>query len=151
MQPYSRDYKDIIGGALLTVFGLWLTWQTLQTLRIGTLGAAGPGMMPLAVGVILSVFGLIILVPAFFRRGDGIHVEWRPLITLTAAAIAFGITIRWFGLIPATVVLVLIACLTETRLRPVTILAMIILLPLAAYLIFPLALSLPLPLLWWPF
>lgn len=147
---YRRDYRDIAGGGLLLLLGAWIAWYALGTLDMGTLRRMGPGLFPVGVGTILSVFGAAIMVPAFARRGTLEAVEIRSTICVLASLAVFGLLVRPYGLAPAIAGLIVTATLAETRFRPLSILASILVLSTAAYLIFSKGLGLPLVMARWP-
>jgi hypothetical protein len=148
---YQRDYRDIAGGALLLLTGIMIAWYASATLDFGTVRRMGPGMFPMSIGVILAVFGIALMIPAFFRAGDFDAVEWRSAIAVLAGVGAFALAIRPLGLVPAIVSLLVVSSLAERRFRPVSLLVMCVTLPLAAYLIFRVGLGLPLAMARWPF
>ncbi|WP_209738879.1 tripartite tricarboxylate transporter TctB family protein [Aureimonas populi] len=147
---YQRDYRDIIGGGLLLLTGALIAWQASTALDLGTVRRMGPGLFPMAVGVLLAGFGLAIMIPAFFRQGTLDAVEIRPTLAVLASVGAFALTIRPYGLLPAIAALVFVAMLAETRFRPVALVGSIVFLSLLAYLIFRVGLGLPLAMVRWP-
>lgn len=143
---YSRDYKNIISGLLLISFGLFVSVYAAETLEMGNVRRMGPGFFPLSVGVLIAVFGVIIAVPAFFRTGIAAEVAWGPLIVVGLSIAAFAFLLLRIGLIPATVILVVVSSLAEGRFRARMVLLLSIGIPLIAYLIFVLGLGVQIPL-----
>jgi hypothetical protein len=148
---YQRDYRDIAGGALLLLTGILIAWHASATLDFGTVRRMGPGMFPMSIGVILALFGVALMIPAFFRAGELEAIEWRSGAAVLAGIAAFALAIRPMGLIPAIIAVLLVSSLAERTFRPVALLVMSILLPLGAYLIFQVGLGLPLALFRSPF
>lgn len=147
----SRDYRDIVGGLLLTAFGIAVAWYAAASYDLGTLRRMGPGMFPMALGVVLAAFGVLIAVPAFFREGTmPILRIWSPIFVLAGVA-GFAILIRPFGLIPAILAVTIISSLAELKIRPVSLTILSASLCLIAWAIFRLGLRLPLPMFNWPF
>lgn len=147
----SRDYRDIVGGGLLIVGGLFFTWYASTHYDLGTLRRMGPGMFPSALGVALALFGGLIAVPAIFREGVPPVVRiWTPLFVLAGVA-AFAMTIRPFGLIPAILSVVIISSLAELKVRPVSLAVLCVVLCLIAWLTFRVGLGLPIAMWRWPF
>ena len=68
----DRDYRDIVAGLGLTLFGVAAALYALSKYSMGTVSRMGPGMMPVSLGVILATFGLGIAIPALFRKGDAV-------------------------------------------------------------------------------
>jgi hypothetical protein len=107
----SRDYRDIIGGLLLVAVGLAYSYYVGTHYNLGELRRMGPGMFPLALGLILAGFGVIMIVPALFRPGIMPTIRfWTPLFVLTSV-VAFANIIGIFGLIPAIVAVIVISSL----------------------------------------
>lgn len=146
----SRDYRDIIGGSALIVVGGAAALIAAATMRFGTLTSMGPGMFPAALGGLLACFGVGIIVPALFRSGDLPTIEWRPLIAVLAAMLSFALLVTPFGMVPAIVVMTLIASTADGKLKPLQLLILIIALSMAATLIFQIALGLQLHAFKWP-
>ena len=119
-------------------------------LDLGSVRRMGPGMFPVAVGIILALFGIAIMIPAFFRQGTFEEIEIRSTLAVLASIAAFAMVIRPYGLIPAIAALVLVAALAERTFRPVSILASIVVMATLAWLIFKAGLGLPLTMARWP-
>lgn len=145
-----RAYKDIVGGLAAMVAGAFLAIHSMLTLRIGTLSQAGPGMLPVALGVILTVLGLMIFVPALFRSGPRIEFDMRSAFYIIAAMVAFALLLKPFGLIPAVMASVLLSAQAENGLSLVGRLALAVALALGTTLLFVVGLSIRLAPLNWP-
>lgn len=147
----SRDYKDIVGGGLLVVFGLVFSWYAAEHYDLGTLRRMGPGMFPMALGLVLAAFGVLLIVPAFFRQGVMPEIRvWTPIFVLAGVA-AFTMTIRPFGMIPAVIAVIVISSLAELKIRPVSLFLLTTTLCLLSWLIFRVGLGLPIAMFRWPF
>lgn len=150
-EMYPRDYRDMVGGAALLILGALFAWYATENYALGTLRRSGPGLFPAALGVLLAGFGAVILVSAFFRTGTRPEVRfWAPLFVLSGVA-AFAAMIVPFGLIPAIVAVVAITSLAELKIRPVSLLAMCVVLSVMAWLVFRVGLGLPVAMFRWPF
>ncbi|MDO5658816.1 MAG: tripartite tricarboxylate transporter TctB family protein [Paracoccus sp. (in: a-proteobacteria)] len=147
----SRDYTDIVGGALLVVTGLGFSAHAYFNYDLGTINRMGPGMFPMFLGLILAGFGLLQAIPAFFRQGTMPEIRiWSPLFVLSSVA-AFAAMIRPFGLLPSIVVLVLISSMAELKFRPVSLIILTVTLCVMSWLIFRVGLGVPLAMARWPF
>lgn len=71
----SLDRREATGGALLTAVGAAFAVYAGAKYSIGTVVSMGPGMIPVSLGVLLAIFGLIILAGA--KRADGSHADIR--------------------------------------------------------------------------
>lgn len=148
---YQRDYRDIVGGGLLVLVGIIITWHTWSTIDLGTFRRMGPGTFPIAVGILIAFFGVTIMLPAFFRAGSIEGIRVRSGLAVAGGISLFALTIRPFGLLPAIIGLILVSTMAETKFRPLTIMLMCLILPLAAYIIFSVGLNLPLNMVRSPF
>lgn len=146
----NMDYRDIIGGSALIIFGIAAALFALLTLRLGTVNQMGPGMLPAALGVILAVLGLIILVPAFFRAGKLPQIDGRPFVAVLVSVLAFAVMVRPFGIVPAIIVLTVIASRADSKLSPLGVIVVALGLALGATLIFQIGLRMPVAAFSWP-
>jgi hypothetical protein len=147
---YRRDYRDIIGGAILLLGGVFVVAYATSQLQIGSLNRMGPGLFPAALGVLLCFFGTVLALPALFRAGTLPSVELRPLFFVLASILVFGLTIRRFGVAPAVVALTLVAALADRQFAWPKAIALAIGLATIAVLIFNVSLEIPVEAIrWW--
>lgn len=142
----SKDTRDIIGGFVLVAIGLFAALYA-RRYDLGELQEMGPGYFPTALGILLIVLGLFIAIPAFFREGTAIHIEWKSLFWVLISIAVFAIALTKAGLVVATILSVLAASVpsqTSWKLR------FILALCLAAitYVVFLYGLGMVLPV--WP-
>lgn len=148
---YARDYRDLLGGALLIALGLWAGLHALSSFDLGTPGRMGPGMFPVILGFLLSGLGVLIAIPAAFRAGPEITVDWRPMFFIMIGVLAFAALVVPFGMIPAVVVLTAAAVLADTKIRLLGTIVLAFGLSVLAYLIFRVGLGIVLEPFRWPF
>jgi len=145
--------KNVLAGLFfigVAVFGLWLS----RNYPIGTATRMGTGYVPRLLLWLLLVLGGGVLVQGLRAAREDMPAEpggilrfW-PLVAVTLAIVAFGLTLERFGLIVATILLLGIGSLGERNLRPLeTIVAGALLIGLS-WLIFIVGLGLTMPL--WP-
>lgn len=147
----DRNYRDMIGGGLLVLFGLWVAWQAWSTLDIGSARRMGPGFFPLCVGLILAGLGGIVLAGSFVQSAKMPEVDLRACVSVLASLAVFAFLLKTFGLLPAIAALVGIASLADRTTRARQVLALIAVLCVLCWLVFRLGLGMPLPVLKWPF
>ena len=147
----KRDYGDLIGGGILVAIGIGVVIVAASRYKLGTVAAMGPGMFPLALGVLLACFGALIAAPALLREGELPTVNLRGFAAVIASTASFALTVESVGFAPAICLLVLIATLAEGRFAPVRALLLGIVLSLAAALIFRFGLGVPIHFARWPF
>lgn len=149
MRP--RDYRDIVGGGLLIVLGLWVGFYSVANYEVGQLGRMGPGMFPMVLGFLLAGIGALIGAPAMFRPGSLPDVHWRPLAFVTIGTLAFSLTVTRLGMVPAVALLTLMSVFAGTRVRLIHTLILVAALSILAYLIFRLGLGIVLEPFRWRF
>ncbi len=142
----SKDTRDIIGGFSLVAIGLFAALYA-QRYDLGELQEMGPGYFPVALGILLSVLGSFIAIPAFFREGTAINIEWKSLLWVLISIAVFAIVLTKGGLVLATILSVLAASVpSKTSWKTRFILAII--LAAITYLVFLFGLGMVLPV--WP-
>lgn len=147
----TRDWQDILGGALLVAGGVFVALYAFGHYDIGTVRRMGPGMFPMGAGVLLAILGAVVGGPAVFRASSGpSELHLRAAFPVVAGIAAFALAIDPLGLIPAVVLLVAIAsfAVPQPRLWQIPLVAAV--LCAVAYLLFVVALNLPLTLIRWP-
>lgn len=140
----------MLGGGALMLIGGFVAVNAFATLSLGSVSKMGPGMVPAALGCILGFIGLAIFIPSLYRAGSLPSFETRPFVTLLASILSFAIIVRPFGLVPAVVVLTVIASSADSKLSPVGIAALAAVLALLATLIFIIGLEMRLSVFAWP-
>jgi hypothetical protein len=104
-----KDYRDIVSGALMMLIGLSASWFAYQHYEIGQLNRMGPGFFPVFLGLLLTVIGFFIALPAFFRPGSPLKVELKTLLLVALSITIFAFTLRSMGILFATAAAVLIS------------------------------------------
>ena len=143
--------RDLVAGLALIVAGAAYAAYASAYMPLGTLRQMGPGMFPMGLGVLLAIFGAVILVPAFVQRAEIPKVNPRALLAVTASVVVFAILIRRVGLLPSVVVTTLVASLAIPGRRPLLILVLCIALAALTWLIFVQLLNLTVPVIRWRF
>jgi hypothetical protein len=147
---WRRDYRDIAAGAFFAAVGGAAAVHAATHYAMGSLRNIGPGMFPAGAGVVLAVFGLAILAPALVRAGPRPHVEPDVAAAVLASIAAFALVVPAFGLVPATVALVVVSRLADRRGRTLARLGLAAGLSVLAWGVFVLALGVPLAAVRWP-
>jgi hypothetical protein len=143
----DKDIRDIMGGLGLAAIGVFAVVYG-QRYEFGDLNRMGPGYFPVALGAMLAVLGVLIALPAFFRRGEPITVAWKTFALIMASIVVFAFTLKLLGLVLATAITVIVASLADNasswkgRLLTAAGIALI------TYLVFKLGLGMVLPT--WP-
>lgn len=146
MNRFVRNHQDFWAGIFFAACG-GAALIISRGYPMGTASRMGPGYFPAVLGGALVVVGLIVALRALRRSGERVHaVITRPLALILASVLTFGAAMAMLGLMPAIVVLVVIASAAgrEFRWREVAISAVV--LCLLSVAIFVWGLSLPMPL-----
>lgn len=145
------DIRELAGGLFLTVTGGVFSGYAILNYSIGTVTRMGPGMMPMALGILLAFFGLLVVVAAFLKEPETAEIRVAVPAMILASVLTFALLISSFGLIPAVVGCVVVASQAELKFQLVFGLALAAVLSLLSWLIFVVALQLPVSLFDWPF
>jgi hypothetical protein len=94
----NKDLQDIVGGLGLMALGLFVAYYA-QRYDFGSLTRMGPGYFPVVLGLILAVLGFFIALPAFFRSGEKMRIDWGPLVFVLGSLVAFSLLLKLLGLI----------------------------------------------------
>jgi len=154
-----KSQKDFFSGLMFGVVGIAFAWVATNY-TVGSAARMGPGYFPLLLGVILAIFGAIIMFYSLVvETTDGDKISgfvWRPIVYILGSNVAFGILLGGLpklglppmGLIAAIYALTLIASKAgnEFKLKDVLILATG--LSVLSYLAFIKLLNLQMPV--WP-
>ncbi len=147
----GRDYRDIIGGGIMLAFGLFCAIYAQEHYKLGSATRMGPGWFPMYLGYLLAILGAIIMIPAFFRKGEAIEMQYKATFLLTLGVFLFAATIKTIGLVPAVLLQMAVTVAADDKLglKGAAILAAST--TLAIYLIFEVGLGLGLAPFIWPF
>lgn len=139
----ARALKDILAGLTFVAFGLAFAVLAIGY-PVGSPVRMGPGFFPLVLGGLLVLLGGVIVVKGFLAgEGEAIGVvPWRALGLILGAVLFFGLTVRGLGLVPSTIVAVLMSTFASRRTGVVAAVLITVGLTILCVLIFVLALQL---------
>lgn len=139
-----RNYKDIAGGLLISALGSYVL-ITAFGFGIGTARRMGAGYYPMLLGAAALGLGLALVSIGWRHRATAPRIAWKPFLATISGLLAFYLIVGRFGLIPAVWGLVGLASIAddETTLRDGLLLMLAI--SLLTWLIFSVALGLPIP------
>lgn len=101
--------KDFLSGLMFIAFGLAALYFG-QKLALGTTVRMGPGYVPRMLSFILLGLGGLICVVALVTSSETVErPKWKPITMVTLGIVCFALLFERAGLLPALVVLVLIA------------------------------------------
>ena len=102
----NRDIRDLLGGIALIALGLFAAIHA-QQYEIGELRRMGPGYFPTALGILLAILGVFIAIPARFREGTRIKIEWKSLFWVMLSIVVFAVFLDRLGLVITSISTVL--------------------------------------------
>ncbi len=145
MPAFIRHPKDFWSGIVFLFFGLSAI-VIGQDYEMGTAGRMGPAYFPSVLGGMLSLVGAASLVRSFFRQGEPIgRLYWKELALVLVAVLLFGFLMRDAGLVPATILLILISSYAGQKFNLAKSIALAIGATLFAVGLFVKLLGLPMP------
>jgi putative tricarboxylic transport membrane protein len=144
----ARWGSDHVAGGVLFLLAVFVGWQTVAALSIGTLSRPGPGYMPLVLAVLLGALGLLVA----WRGGESVAfraVRWPELghaikILLCCAFAAAALERLGFRLTILVVVVFLMGVVERRPVLPVAIISVV--LSFGTFYLFNDLLRTPLPL-----
>lgn len=147
----SRE-KEILAGSffLFTALAFYLLGKDLER---GSLRSMGPGFFPMIVTGVLAILGTLTIVTGLrSRRGKEKPdvASLRPLACIFASPALFAILIEPFGLAPSLILSVWLATAGGKPWKPVKSLLLSAVVTVFCYLVFVIALGMPIPLFSWP-
>jgi lysylphosphatidylglycerol synthetase-like protein (DUF2156 family) len=144
----SKLGQDFWAGAMFIAFGI-AAIAIARGYKLGSLEAMGPGYVPIAVGVLLVVFGLAMAARSLARGSERVgELAWFAAALVLIGILVFAFFVRSVGLALTAIVLALL-CRVAGRyfgLRENALLAVVLAVLVVAIFGYGLKLSLPL----WP-
>lgn len=142
---------DIVAGAVIGIFGVWVLIQSLQ-LPLYIEGVPGPGFFPTVLSTALIVTGVLLVVSRLLGKGPALSeftlpTAWqaRRSLGLWIATLASVLLVGIVGFPGAMVLLVAFLLFGIEGRRNLGAIATVVLTPLLAYAFFGLFLGVPLP------
>ncbi len=148
--------RDFYAGGLMVLFGLFAAFKG-PDYRMGSLMHMGPGFLPTALGVILTILGVVIAGTAAASAPtseEEMHVlpehpEWLAWALILAGPLAFIFFGRLFGMIPGTFACVFVAALGDRRATWTSSFLLATVVTTFGVLLFHNLLKIPMPILHW--
>ncbi len=154
-----KSQKDFFSGLLFILVGIAFAWGA-TSYKIGDAAHMGPGYFPVLLGILMAIVGIAVTFSALvIETEDGDRIgsfAWRPLFFITLSNLIFGVLLGglpniglpYMGLTAAIVALTFVAALASNKFHFKEVLILSIVLALACYLTFIVALKLQFPA--WP-
>lgn len=136
------DRVDLIAGLVVLAAGAFFAYGATEY-RMGSIVRMGPGFVPFWMGVIAIGLGAIICATAIGRSGRATEIAWLPTLCVSGAIVAFGLLLPRLGLVPATFAAAIVAALGNRKMRLPGKAATAAVITLVCWLVFLVALGLP--------
>ena len=133
--------KDFLSGVMFIAFGLAALYFG-RNLQMGTTVRMGPGYVPHMLAYIMLALGGIIAVVALLTPGEITEApKWKPITMVTVGIVCFALLFESAGLIPALIVLILIASLGGEEFKITEVILNMIVLAILCVVVFKLGLQ----------
>ena len=133
--------KDFLSGLMFIGFGL-IALYFCQKLALGTPVRMGPGYVPRMLALIMMSLGAVICVVALVAGGEMVEKpKWKPITLVTIGIVCFALLFERAGLLPALVVLILIASLGGEEFKLKEVIGNIVVLSILCTLVFKVGLG----------
>ncbi|WP_420556627.1 tripartite tricarboxylate transporter TctB family protein [Roseovarius sp.] len=142
--------KDIGAGLIALAIGIGVCWISLRY-RIGTPSRMGPGLVPLALGIVLILCGIGAAVSGLRSSETARPMRARPMVMVTLSLVVFALTIERLGFVPASALLIVLSGLSESPPKWIALAVLCVVLIPAAYFLFIVLLGIPAPAFAWKF
>ena len=133
--------KDFLSGLMFIGFGL-IALYFGQKLALGTPVRMGPGYVPRMLSLTLRGLGLLVCIIAVVSGSEPVErPKWKPITLVTLGIVCFALLFERAGLIPALVVLIMIASLAGEEFKLTEVLGNIVVLSVLCTLVFKVGLG----------
>lgn len=144
-----RSPRDFWAGVMFMGVGLFFAIWAVFNYQMGTAVRMGPAYFPTLLGGLLAFLGLVVLLGSLAMDGPKVaRFNFRPLLLIVAANLAYAYLMKPLGLVLSTVALVFIAALGGHEFRWKEVIVLTVVLIVFSVLVFVKGLTLPFPL--WP-
>ena len=144
-----KSPRNFWAGLMFLGFGLFFAVWALANYQMGTAVRMGPAYFPTLLGGLLALLGLAVLVESVGVQGPPVaRFNFRPLVLISAACVAYGYLMKPLGLVFATAALVFISAYGGHQFKWKEVTILYVLLIVFSVLVFVKGLTLPFPL--WP-
>jgi len=142
-----RNPRDFWAGTIYLALAVAVLWIG-RAYPLGSSARMGPGYFPIALGLLLAMFGAASVARSFVRAGEPITpFAWRPLLLVLGSVVAFGLLVHGLGALIALPILIVIAAMASRYSRPdATSVAALIGMTAFCVLVFIKGLGMPMPL-----
>ena len=142
MHRFARN--DLLAGLIFAAIGAAGLWVG-RTLEVGSASEMGAGYFPLLMCWFLVGLGAMIALTGWLRAGESVAIiAWKPIGLVTAAVLAFALTLESAGVVTAVIVTVVLANFAGEPMRARTLALLAAILAIGVLAIFVWGLGMPL-------
>lgn len=127
----------------ITAMGLFLCY-TASGYQFGNMTDIGPGYFPVILSALAVIAGCATLISVFRSDVPTPQIPWRVVFFVLSGVIAWTLLVERFGIIPASMALIVLTSLANEKPRPLTIAITSVVAAIGAFLIFVEGLGIPL-------
>ncbi|MCV0424174.1 MAG: tripartite tricarboxylate transporter TctB family protein [Roseibium sp.] len=138
----SLRSRNRVTGLVMSAIGAFVIYEALSY-NLGTAARMGPGFLPLGLGILIIVFGVLVAVVNDDGDEAAVGIVWRPVVLVLSALLAFALLIEPAGLMAATAALVFISGHADPSHTWRSLTGLFLFLLISVYLVFGIALSIP--------
>lgn len=146
-----HSQQDFWSGLMFLTVGLGFAWGATNY-PLGAPVRPGPGYFSFWLGLLLAVFGVIVLFKSLTKNtpdGEPIGtIVWRPIAWIIGSVVIFGFALPWLGMFMALPLLIFTSSLASDEFQWREMLVSTVVLTVGSWLIFIKGLALVIPL--WP-
>lgn len=142
-----RNHRDFWSGVLFFVTGILFMVLSRQY-QLGTAAKMGPGYFPTILGGLMAALGLLIMLPAFAKRGPEVkidRVDFKAILLVLVAVAVYAATLPKLGFIVSLMLLICISSLASHEFKIKTTLISAVVLLVFSWLVFVKGLELQFP------
>ncbi|MBV7563799.1 MULTISPECIES: tripartite tricarboxylate transporter TctB family protein [unclassified Pseudomonas] len=136
---------DLLASAIFIGLGALVLWST-RDLTVGSAAMMGPGYMPMMIGSLVIILGLVVGLIGLFKGSEPIGtVQLRPLLILLASVAGFALAAESAGFIIAAAGLIIFGSMADREWRGREVLISSTLLTLFGLVVFIYGLDVQMP------
>jgi hypothetical protein len=142
-----RNHRDFWSGVLFIATGLLFMVLSRQY-NLGTAAKMGPGYFPTILGGLMAALGVLIMLPAFAKRGPEVRVDkvdFKSIVLILVAVAVYAATLPKLGFIVSLFLLIMISSLASHEFKLTTSLISSVVLLVFSWLVFVKGLELQFP------
>ncbi|MFM1991111.1 MAG: hypothetical protein RJA99_4068 [Pseudomonadota bacterium] len=106
-----RNHRDFWSGVLFIVTGILFMILSRQY-QMGTAAKMGPGYFPTILGGLMAALGVLIMLPAFSKKGPQVRIDrmdFKSIVLVLVAVAVYAATLPTLGFIVSIVLLIMIS------------------------------------------